>query len=101
RGQLGDGPATQARGAGWLSDVRHPTRQGAVADDLRRRCHDRTAARGVGRLQVYAVLSTGAALDREDAAAGRRFRVAAVRCTARRGARTLALPQRGSGPTSG
>ncbi len=53
------------RRAGWRDGVRSPARQGAAADDVRRRCHDRAAARRAGGLQADAVLSDVAALDRD------------------------------------
>ena len=59
--------------ARWRVMSRCEARQGAVADDLRRRRHDLAAARGTGGLEAHAVLSDVAALDRERAAARRRF----------------------------
>ena len=72
-------PASSApRGDGAMT-FDATARQGAAADDLRRRRHDLAAARGAGGLAADAVLSDVAALDREGAAAGRRFRLGAVR----------------------
>ena len=54
RGAARDGAMAFDRGA----------RQGAIADDLRRRRHHRAAARGAGGRPAHAVLSDVAALDR-------------------------------------
>ncbi len=59
-------------------DVRCKAWQGAAADGVWRRSHDRAASRGVGGLPADAILSDVAALDRYCAAARRRFRVDAV-----------------------
>ena len=94
-------PASRRAARRWLDDVRCAARQGAAADDLRRRCHHLAAARGAGRLPADAVLSDVAALDREGAAAGRRFCLGAVRGRGRDGARALAVSRRGRGAASG
>ena len=68
-----------ARRMGWRDGLRCAARQGAAVDDVRRRYHDRAAARGAGGVAAYAVLSDVAALDRDSAAARRRFRLGAFR----------------------
>ena len=93
-------PASGGR-ARRRDDVSTTARQGAADHDLRRRRHHLAAARGEGRLEADAVLSDVAALDREDAAAGRRFCLGAVRDRGRWRARALAVSERGAGPAAG
>ena len=90
-----------ARHARRHDGVRSPPRQGAAADDFRRRCHDRAPPRRAGRLQADAVLSDVAALDREAAFAGRRFCLGALRRSGRPRARALAISDRERGAASG
>ena len=78
-----------------------PAPQGAPDHDLRRRRHHLAPACGEGGLRVDAVLSDVAALDREGAAARRRFRLEPVRDRDRHRARPLALSQRGPGKAPG
>ena len=94
-------PGKRAAAAGRRDDVRPRARQGAADHDLRRRRHHLASARGKGGLEADAVLSDVAALDREDAAAGRRFCLEPLRERDRRGARALAVSRRGPGAASG
>ena len=94
-------PGSRPADAGWRDDVRPAARQGAAADDVRRRCHDLAAARRAGGVPLDAVLSDVAALDREGAAARRRFWLGAVRCRGRPRARALAVSDRAAGPAAG
>ena len=64
-------PAGEAARRG--DDARLRTRQGAADHGFRRRRHHLAAARGKGGLAADAVLSDVGALDREGAAARRRF----------------------------
>ena len=101
RRQHGRGPRQPASRARRRHDVRRAAPQGAAADGLRRRCHDLAAARGAGGLEADAVLPDVAALDREGAAARRRFRLGPLRGRGRSRARALALPRRGRGAAPG
>ncbi len=94
-------PASRHAARDGAMTVRYAGRQGAAADDLRRRRHDLAAARGAGGLEAHAILSDVAALDREGAAAGRRFCLGAVRRGGRSRARALAVSRRGRGAASG
>ena len=91
---------TRPRRDGVLT-LRRQARQGAAGDDLRRRRHDRAAARGAGGVEAVAILSDVAALDREDAAAGRRFRLGRVRRRGRQRARPLAVSRARPGAAPG
>ena len=66
-------PARRGFAARRRDDARLRTRQGAADHGVRRRRHHLAAACGAGGLQADAVLSDVGALDREGAAAGRRF----------------------------
>ena len=66
-------PAGRRFAARRSDDARLRTRQGAADHDFRRRRHHLAAARGKGGLEACAVLSDVGALDREGAAARRRF----------------------------
>ena len=94
-------PANKPGSVGRCDELRPRSPQGAAAHDLRRRRHHLAPARRKGRLQADAVLSDVAALDREGAAARRRFCLEPLRERSRRGARALAVSQRGSGPPPG
>ncbi len=94
-------PARRAFAARRGDDARLRTRQGAADHGFRRRRHHLAAARGAGGLQADAVLSDVGALDREGAAARRRFCLGPFRQRGRRGARPLAVSRRGPGEAPG
>ncbi len=74
RRQHGDEARESDFAARWRLDARPRTGQGAADHGVRRRRHHLAAARGTGGLQPDAVLPDVATLDREGAAARRRFR---------------------------
>jgi glycerol-3-phosphate dehydrogenase len=91
--------APPASGARAMADgVRYRARQGAAADDLRRRGHDLAAARGAGGVQADAVLSDVAALDRDAPLPGGDFAWARFDDEVDRARERWRFPDRGARP---